>query len=307
MNDTDSLVVLFDLNSSNWTKFHYNYKLKVKQDKLKQKKSENIQLEEIVEMTILHMFAHLSQSSNNKATFYCFDDTSVKKIFPVTQLDEAYVKMMNFPIIRESITTRIFEYLEKKELTLKKNSKIVKALGKSLCTLNKQKMKLDNSSKFSSRILIMFNSEIPSEKFKEIMSCIFVCQHKGYIVDAVTLNSKTDPFLLQATAKTNGLFFPCSDPTYGMMQYFLQIFNLRIRDRDNFKMPNLTYTPFNASCECHTQEVDLAWTCSVCLGIYCKKGKESCKGICGFCGARYDLVNFNQKLILNGDENGSQG
>lgn len=251
-------------------------------------------------MAILHIFAHLSQSTNNKVSFICFDEITAEKIFPLEQLDEAYVKMMNFSKIRELITKRTLAFLEKKELVPIKYSKIIKALGKSLCTLNKHKMKLNKNSNFSARIMIMFNSQIPSKKFKEIMSCIFVCQHKEYIVDAIVLNSKTDPYLLQATTKTNGLCIPCDKPSFAMMQYFLQIFNLRIKDRENFKMPNLTYTPFNASCECHNEQVDLGWTCSVCLGIYCKKGKESCRGICNFCGVRYDLVDFNQKLVLQG-------
>lgn len=298
MNETDSLVILFDLNSFYWMKFHHDYKKAAQQDKLEKRKTDKIQFEEILEMTILHMFTHLSQSTNNTVTFLCFDELTAKKIFPCEQLDEAYVKMMNFTKVRELIMTRIMDYLDTKELVTEKHSKIIKALGKTLCTLNKQKLRLGTNFNFSARILLVFNSQIPTGKFKEMMSCIFVCQHKEYIIDVIILSSKTDPFLLQATKKTNGLCIPCNKPTMGMMQYFLEIFNLRIKDRDNFKMPNLTFTPFNASCECHNEQVDIAWTCSVCLGIYCQKGKENCKGICRFCGVRYDLVDFNQKLIV---------
>jgi transcription initiation factor TFIIH subunit 3 len=145
-------------------------------------------------------------------------------------------------------------------------------------------------------MLLIFNSEIPKSKFKELMSCVFVCQSRNYILDALILNNKKHDYLLQATTKTKGLYFPCVLPTRGTIQYFMQVFNISVDQRDNFKMPYLTNTPYNASCECHNHKVDLAWICSKCLGIYCKTGKEHCNGICVFCGVRFDLVDFNSSL-----------
>lgn len=307
MEEISSLIILFDLNSYYWMKFHHDLKSTSQQEKDSHSQpKKRVDFEEILEMTILHIFAHLSQSTNNKVKFICFDEETTKVIFPIKPLDEAYVTMMDFCKIRELIFKRILEYIEIKDIIPQKYSKIIKALGKSLCTLNKQKLSLKNQHvesgfNFAARILVLFNSQIPSDKFKEMMSCIFVCQHRGYIIDALVLNSKTDPFLLQATTKTNGFCMPAHNPDVGMMQYFLQVFNLRIKDRENFKMPNLTYSPFNASCECHNKQVDLAWTCSVCLGIYCQSGKEACKGICRFCSVRYDLVDFNQRLTVQGE------
>jgi hypothetical protein len=45
-------------------------------------------------------------------------------------------------------------------------------------------------------------------------------------MDALILNSKRHDFLIQATAKTKGLYFPSNKPTRGTIQYFMQVFNI---------------------------------------------------------------------------------
>lgn len=142
----------------------------------------------------------------------------------------------------------------------------------------------------------MFNSVIPKSKFKELMSCVFVCQSRGFVIDALVLNDKEQDFLLQATAKTRGLYFNCKKPSLGMLQYFLQGLNIAVDQRRQFKMPSLTEIPYNSSCDCHNETVDLAYVCSNCLSIFCTKGKDQCGGICQFCGVRFDLIDYNTKI-----------
>lgn len=69
------------------------------------------------------------------------------------------------------------------------------------------------------------------------MSCVFVCQSRNFVIDALVLNDKKQDFLLQAISKTKGLYFHCKKPNVGAIQYFLQGFNIAIDQRRQFKMP----------------------------------------------------------------------
>ena len=148
--------------------------------------------------------------------------------------------------------------------------------------------------------MVVFNSELKNESFSQLMSCVFVCQHRGYIIDSINLNRSSQNFLKQASLKSDGFYFQRSSlqdksclPDKGLMQLFLHVFNISREERRHFKMPNSTKNSSSASCSCHNLKVDLAWVCSVCLGIYCKRAKEETKGECRFCGSLYDLVDFN--------------
>ena len=300
--EKEVLIILLDLNSYYWSKFHADYIKAQSEAQRKGKPFEQLQIEEIIECITLHIFNHIGQSAQNSARLYRFDEVECKQVFPVNDMDKSLIKMMDFGQVREIIKDRILDYIDQKQLNIVQYSKIIQALGKSLCYLNKTSVDMgrvtEKGRNVAGKILIVFNSEVPNECFNQLMSCTFICQQRNWFIDCVTLNSKKHDYLLQASAKTKGLYFFAKNPTRGMMQYFMQVFNLKGSERTNFCMPYLTFTPFNSSCDCHNQKVDIAWICSRCLGVYCKKGKEACNGICQFCGVRFDLADFNQKLMI---------
>lgn len=138
-------------------------------------------------MIISQVIFNVSRSQKNQFNFYIFDENDCHLIYPLNKFDTAYVKMMNFNKVRETINERILEFLEKKELTAIKNSKIIKALSKALCRMNKFKAE-NKLVQVSGRIMVIFNSELKNENFSQLMSCVFVCQHRGYIIDSINLN-----------------------------------------------------------------------------------------------------------------------
>jgi len=297
METTEIVSILFDLNSYNWSKYHYTLKEDLKEASRKSKPFSRLQFEEILELAISHLIFCVSQSENNQVLFYYFNESECELIFPCDNFDRAYVKMMNYSQIRTIITTRIMDALTKMQLDLSKSSRLITAMSKSLCALNKMRIS-KKMQFFVGRILIFLNSEFKNDSFNQLMSCVFVCQQRNYIIDAVVLNKKTQNFLLQATIKTNGFYFPCN-PDKGMIQAFLHVFNIRSDERRSFKMPNFTKTYSEASCRCHSKKIDLAWICSVCLAIYCEQEKQRTDGECRFCGSLYDLCDFNQDLLLD--------
>lgn len=277
MEKTNIQAILIDLNAFYWMKFNYEYKKEKETYRKANKPFDLIHIEGIIDICMASVFTHISQGSKNKIAIYRYDEVESEKVFPLNDIDNAYIEMMSFGKIKSIVTERIINYIVGKEFNEKPFSRIIEALGKGLCFINKQKYNREKhlqNVEFTGKILLIYNSEIPKSKFKELMSCVFVCQSRNFIIDALILNSKRHDFLLQATAKTKGLYFPCNKPTRGAMQYFMQVFNISADQRENFKMPYLTKTPYNASCECHNERVDLAWICSRCLGIYCQKGKQ---------------------------------
>ena len=130
------------------------------------------------------------------------------------------------------------------------------------------------------------------------MNCVFVLEHREIILDILVLSDTQQDYLQQAAQKTQGLYLPFKNPTRGLIQFVMQALSVSRPQREAFKMPHLTKTNFSGSCTCHNEKTDLAWVCSVCLSIYCKSSKDKVKGHCDFCGEKYDVCDFNQKLVV---------
>jgi transcription initiation factor TFIIH subunit 3 len=160
--------------------------------------------------------------------------------------------------------------------------------------INKLKIKTPKSVKSSSRICVFFNSEMDTHVFSKLMSCVFVLEHREIALDVLVLDEKAPDYLLQATQKTKGICLAVPKLDRGLIQYIMQALVISKSQRDSFKMPYLTKTNFSGSCTCHNAKTELAWVCSVCLGVYCQKGRQQCRGKCDFCGEKYDICDFNQ-------------
>lgn len=162
---------------------------------------------------------------------------------------------------------------------------------------------------------MVMNSIVEPGIFAKLMNCVFVLESREIILDVLDMIiDREDPegqtnagskqaqtasqlskqdYLKQATQKTKGVYIPVKIPTKGLIQYVLQSLVMSKAQRDTYKMPYLTATRFSGTCNCHNQNVELAYVCSACLAIYCERGRS---GICDFCHEKYDLVNFNQVM-----------
>jgi hypothetical protein len=178
MNKTNIQAVLVDLNAFYWMKYTYEYKKLKEKYRKSNKKFDVLHIEGILDICVTSVFTHISQGKNNKVVIYRFDEVETQKVFPMNDLDNAYIEMLNFGKIKEIVTKRIVQYLIQKEFSEKPFSRIIEAVGKALCYINKQKCNREKHLKnmeFTGKILLLFNSEIPKSKFKELMSCVFVC------------------------------------------------------------------------------------------------------------------------------------
>lgn len=169
---------------------------------------------------------------------------------------------------------------------------------------------------------MIMNSVVEPTVFSKLMNCVFVLESREIILDVLdmmidrgepeaqpapgqpqaqkpvqpaNIPTKQD-YLKQATQKTKGVYIPVKIPTKGMIQFVLQSLVMSKAQRDTFKMPYLTATSFSGSCNCHDENVELAFVCSACLAIYCQRGRKDNTGVCDFCHEKYDLVNFNQVI-----------
>lgn len=117
---------------------------------------------------MLSVLSHASQSSANKVAIYRFDENEVEKVFPLDGMDEVLVEMLDFVKIRSLVRERIIGYLVNKAFCEKSFSRIIEAIGKGLCFINKQKSHRERylqNLEFTGKILIIFNSKIPKTKF----------------------------------------------------------------------------------------------------------------------------------------------
>lgn len=198
MEKTNIQTVLIDLNAYYWMKYNYHYESMKDVYREENKPFDILHIEEIIDICMTSVFTHISQGGENKVAIYRFDEREVKKVFPLNSIDNAYIEMMNFAKIREVVNERIIHYIIGKEFSEKHFSRIIEAVGKGLCFINKQKSHREKhlqNVEFSGKILLVFNSEIPKCKFKELMSCVFVCQSRNIILDALILNSVSHSFL----------------------------------------------------------------------------------------------------------------
>lgn len=296
---SENLIVLFDLNSFHWAQYHHA--MKKKQDEArKNKEAFNVlSFEDIAECMNYAITTHIAKNSLNRAIFYTFDENQTKKIFPLDEFDEAYMKTLNFVEVRKKIMKGLIDELINKPFSYLPTSQLIKALSKSICTLNKLKLRSPKTIRTSSRILVLFNSRMENQIFAKLMNCVFVLEHREVILDVLVLSDISQDYLQQAAQKTKGIYLPSKYPTRGLIQYMLHALTINKANRDQFKMPHLTKTNFSGSCTCHGRRTDLAWVCSVCLAIYCRESKDRIKGMCTFCHEKYDISDFNQMLVIS--------
>lgn len=135
---TENLVLLFDLNSFFWMRYHIL--LKQRTDEFRQQKKPNqqspfLQFEEIIECFSFILTSQIAKNNQNRVIIYAFDENDTTKIFPTNEFDEAYTKMMNFVEVRKTIVKKITELVIKKELRFYQHSQLIKALSKAICSM----------------------------------------------------------------------------------------------------------------------------------------------------------------------------
>ena len=155
--------------------------------------------------------------------------------------------------------------------------------------------------------MVFSNSLVDNKVFGKLMNSVFVLEHKQIVLDVIEFSGQPQDYLLQSAQKTNGVYVAHQTgtsssgacfPNREFPQYIMQVLTIGSSLRDVFKMPFQSKTNFSGTCSCHNDKIELAWVCSICLGIYCQAKRDQVKGRCVFCNEKYDPVDFNQKLLL---------
>ena len=131
---SENLIVLFDLNSFYWAKFHYSNKKRMEECRQSKQPFDGLSFEDIIECMNYMITCHIAKNSQNKIIIYVFDEVQTKKVFPIDEFDEAYMKMLNFMEVRKRIQKAITEELINKPLCFNPHSQIIKGLAKSVCS-----------------------------------------------------------------------------------------------------------------------------------------------------------------------------
>lgn len=131
---SENLIVLFDLNSYYWAKFHYSNKKKMEECRQNKQPFDCLSFEDIVECMNYMITCHIAKNNQNKVIIYVFDENQTKRVFPVDEFDEAYMKMLNFVEVRKRIQKAIVDELVNKPLSFNPHSQIIKGLAKSICS-----------------------------------------------------------------------------------------------------------------------------------------------------------------------------
>lgn len=131
---TENLVILFDLNSMYWMKYHQLYKQKLEEARATKKPSPVLNFEELVECFSFILTSQIAKNNQNKVIIYAFDEKDTVKVFPTDEFDEAYTKMLNFVEVRKKIARTISDLVCSKELHFYPHSQVIKALSKAICS-----------------------------------------------------------------------------------------------------------------------------------------------------------------------------
>ena len=131
---SENLVILFDLNCYHWVKYQKNFKAKADEARKKSAQCQMLNFEEIVDSVCNIIIAHCSMNSQNRAILFVFDEKQTKKIFPVDEVFEAYLKMLNFVEVRRHIIAAVDREMIGKELSFNKHSQLITALSKAICS-----------------------------------------------------------------------------------------------------------------------------------------------------------------------------
>jgi hypothetical protein len=139
MDKTNIQAILIDLNSFYWMKFNYEYKKEKETYRKANKPFDLIHIEGILDICMASVFTHISQGKKNKIAIYRYDEVETKKVFPLTDIDNAYIEMLDFGKIKTLVSERVISYVVEKQFSEKPFSRIIEAVGKGLCFINKQK------------------------------------------------------------------------------------------------------------------------------------------------------------------------
>lgn len=131
---SENLIVLFDLNSFYWARFHHGNKKKMEECRQNKQPYEGLSFEDIVECMNYMITCHIAKTNQNKVIVYVFDENQTKKVFPIDEFDEAYMKMLNFVEVRKRVLKAITDELINKPLSYNPHSQIIKGLAKSICS-----------------------------------------------------------------------------------------------------------------------------------------------------------------------------
>jgi hypothetical protein len=137
MEKTNIQAILIDLNTFYWMKYNYEYKKLKDSTRKENKQFDMIHIEGILDICMASVLSHISQSQNNRIVIYRYDEAEVKMVFPLDDIDNAYIEMLSFGEIKKIVAQRIIQYMITKEFCENPFSRIIEVISKALCFINK--------------------------------------------------------------------------------------------------------------------------------------------------------------------------
>lgn len=131
---SENLVILLDLNCYHWIKYQKTYRGKVDEARKKNALCQMLSFEEIIDSVCNIIITHCCMNNQNRAILFVYDETQTKKVFPVDEVFEAYLKMLNFVEVRKHIIAAVDREMINKELSFNHHSQLIKALSKAICS-----------------------------------------------------------------------------------------------------------------------------------------------------------------------------
>uniref|UniRef100_A0A5S6QJS1 General transcription factor IIH subunit 3 n=1 Tax=Trichuris muris TaxID=70415 RepID=A0A5S6QJS1_TRIMR len=213
--------------------------------------------------------------SSNKHTII---QSSLRKGDPISA--ESNLSMMSCQI-RDGLRRALLEFAN--EATVSKETKLVPALARSVCRINKAIKGTDAApSSTSSRILLLKVSDDTTNDYSRLMSVFSTAQKLGTLMDCCAIG--VDSALMhQASDITGGIYLKVGDLktlVAVLMTVFLPTVGLRLQ----LVLPKIESVDYRPVCCCHQKLVLNPWVCSVCLSVFC-----TFTPICTTCKTVYKL------------------
>eukprot|EP01091_Cochliopodium_minus_P002578 TRINITY_DN12431_c0_g1_i1.p1 TRINITY_DN12431_c0_g1~~TRINITY_DN12431_c0_g1_i1.p1 ORF type:complete len:284 (+),score=47.77 TRINITY_DN12431_c0_g1_i1:29-880(+) len=272
-NVSNILSIILDCNSTIWS-----------QNNLSENRS-RINFYQLIECLMVFINTYFILDNSNKISIFAATSTNSYLLAPKDNNQQDY----------QTIKTQILENIKHMNMTEqnepKKSLKISSALSNCLCFLNKQ-IKENPNKKLRPRILIISVSPDSPEQYIPFMNCIFSSQKLKVIIDSIFLGEKgkySCSYLEQASHITGGIFLR-PEHQQNLSQYLVSLFLTDEHTRKFLKVPSPTKVNYEPSCFCCHKQVPsgLAYTCSVCLSIYCKPVSS-----CMICHSKFELPKIN--------------
>jgi transcription initiation factor TFIIH subunit 3 len=168
------------------------------------------------------------------------------------------------------------------------NTTLNPAVSLGLCYINRvMKRSALGEAGIQRRMLILTASEPSPREFVALTNGIFAAGKLSLMIDVCDCSPFGATILFQLANNTGGIFVNNvkNDPG-ALTQYLLSMFLCDGRSRKYLSLPPQPPSDLRAACFCHENKlVEIGWTCSVCLSVFCTSDLSKCPT----CGSRVTI------------------